>query len=300
MNTEVSGTGVGTAATPTATQSQVGQSGSDDYGFLSESGEVVSTGQEATQSEPGYEFLDESGELAKGQATDKQTAQTKPEPQKSAIPPGVKKRIDTLTAKRREAEKRIIELEAENQRIKTAYDLRDQIAKAKEARLQEIEPQDERETKIQQLELERTLAKKQAELEQAYRKRVQDAKNAAQTEALVERWSEEVEEALAQFPDVSNAELVLTFKQEYEKNPKIRILDIAKQIDERRFSGYEKRVLQKYGPRLTPPQPTAQNSHIVQRQINTDQDLVDELDAMLGPDWNSKKPHWDYQKKRQQ
>jgi hypothetical protein len=282
MNHSVTETSSGTDVSANSSSASQAASAPEPYDYIGEDGNVIEPSQASAQVDGKNPAESATAPDAKKEAEE---AEAKAK-NKQALTPGLKKRIDGLTAEKREAQKQILQLQSEVERWKAAYELREGIAKQKESRLSELEPEDPLVVENERLKLEQTLRMKQAELEQAYQKRVKEAESKAQTKALVDRWSEEVEEALAQYPDVSNAELVLTFKSEFAKNPKVKIADIAKQIDDRRFTGYEARVIAKYGKdRLMPPQPTAQNGHIAPPKGNTDDDLIAYLDATLGDDW---------------
>lgn len=287
MTTEFSGTDApansssASAGNTTSASTSASQAPSrEPFDYIAEDGSLIGEAKtEAAAPEPVEKPAEDPAQDAKAKAA------------KQALTPGLKKRIDGLTAEKREAQKQILQLQKELDQWRTAYELRESIAKQKESRLAEIEPMDPVMAENEQLKLEQTLRQKQQELEQAYQRRVQEAENQAKTKALVDRWSEEVEEAIEAYPAVSKPELILSFKAALKQDPKTKIADVAKKIDEQRYQNYEGRVLAKYKNRLVDiPQPTAQNGHIVPpRSGNSDDDLIAYLDATLGENWGKGK-----------
>jgi hypothetical protein len=74
-----------------------------------------------------------------------------------------------------------------------------------------------------------------------------------------------------------------------KQNPNAKVEDLARGLHNRRAKLLEQEFSSKYKERLNPPKPVAQNGSTSKRVIKTDDELSNELDAMLGPDWHQRR-----------
>lgn len=257
----------------------------DEYSFLDDSGNLrdeasQTSGNGSVKQDTPSTVADQSAEpVAAGESLAKDRA--------NDLSPGVKKRIDKLTAKLKTTQeslmKQLHDAQLERDQYKEAFTLQNGKYEQKVSRLSEIDPNDPNVEKLEELQFKEQIRLKQAELEKQHSERVNQAVRQAQIDARSEQYLEEVEDAVETYPTVEKFEIALALKNDPTSSP----LEIAKSIHDRRAKFYEAEFTKKYGARLTPPAPTTPTgTQTVRKTPLSDEDLIAELDAALGPDWN--------------
>lgn len=232
-------------------------------------------------------------ELASGSDPVDAKPEAIPEPKEEVktndLSPGIKKRIDKLTARAKQAEeqarKQILEKELEASQYKQAFQLLQKKFQDREARLAQLEEVHPTVAENERLKFENEIRTTQEQLNAEYQRKVQEAQKQAKVAAMTEQLLEEVEIAVSKYPTVSEAEIAFAMK----RNPKAKIEDLAKQIHEDRYKRLEQEFTAKYKDRLNAPKPVTPNGSTTKRVLRNDDDVISELDAMFGPDWNQRK-----------
>lgn len=204
-------------------------------------------------------------------------------------PPGVRRRIDKLTARAKQAEEERSNLVLEVERYKQALALVQEQHQTKAKRLQELDPRDPRDVELEALKFEQQIQQRQAELDRAYQTRVQEAERAARVDALAEKLLEEVEGAIERYPIFQEQEQREALALAMQRNPDRPVAELAQQINDRLSRRYEDVFAQKYRGRVDPPAPTVPGGSSARRAIATNDDLIAELDAEFGADWDHKR-----------
>jgi hypothetical protein len=199
--------------------------------------------------------------------------------------PGFKKRIDKLTARAKQAEEQAQKMELEVERYKRAFTLLQEQYASKESRLSELEDVDPMAAENERLKFEDKVRKAQQELDTQFKAKVQEAERNARIQSMAEQIVEEVEAATAKYPTVSTVELAMAIRQ----NPNASVEEVAKGLHLQRYKALEQEFTSKFKDRTNAPKPVSQNGSAAKRVIQTDTDLSDELDAMLGPDWHQRR-----------
>jgi hypothetical protein len=268
--------------TPAQDVSAASSTATDDYSFLGSDGNVVGTEDSSSSEVQANQepVQDSNPEDSAPVAVEAPVAETaKP---KDAVPPGFKRRIDKLTAKAKQAEEQSRQLELEVAKYRKAFELMNEQYAAKESRLAQLEEADPIVAENERLKLEQKIGRTQQELEKEWQQKVKAAEHKARVSAMADQILEEVEQATTRFPTVSNVELAMAIKQ----NPGAPVMTLAQQIHQNRYKALEQEFTAKYRGRTNAPKPISAVGSTARRGPLTDQDLIAELDAALGEDWN--------------
>jgi chromosome segregation ATPase len=262
----------------------------DDYSFLDDSGNVVGDSVAKPATTPDSQQMDTGSESSNGtqsvedkvatQATDVQNS-----PAKADLPIGIKRRIDKLTARVKQAEEQRHLMEQQAAKFEQAFKLLQEQYQTKESRLSELEGDDPVASENERLRFEQKVRQAQENLNKDFQAKLQQAQRTAKISTMADQILEEVEDAITRYPTVSQVELAYALRS----SPGTKVFDLAKQIHEQKYKALENEFASKYKERLSAPVPVTPNGSSTKRQLKTDQDLIDELDAMLGADWNNRR-----------
>ena len=265
----------------------VSSTAGDDYGFLNQDGSVAAGVIETPPVSTAVSEQDATAGNEKPVAEEPKPAET-PTAEDTEVNQGLaqktKRRIEKLLARVREHEEKQTTAEVEAERYKKAFALLQEQFNAKQSRLQELDPTDPVIAENERLKFEKQIAAAQQDLDKQYQTRIKEVQEQARVQSKLDRIFDDFESALSKFPTVSQAELAIAMKQ--AGNSDASIEDLARGIHEQRYKALESEFMSKYKDRLNPPKPTSPNGAATRRPLATDTELADELDAMLGADWD--------------
>lgn len=265
----------------------------DDYSFLDNSGNYngvneASPTSKVTAEQESFNFDAETAEQSADNPveTTANTPEVEPVADTKQDSAGVKKRIDKLTAKYKQAQEQqqaaINKEIQEKLRYQRAFELLKEQYEAKESRLSELEYVDPIKAENERLHFDNKLRAEQERLNADFNAKVQEAQQRAQVQAMAEQILDEVEEAVAKYPTVSTYEIAVAIQKDKNAN----VADIAKSLHEAKAKHLEQEFVNKYKQRLNAPAPVSPNGSTVRRPIRNDAELAEELDAVLGMDWH--------------
>lgn len=202
--------------------------------------------REAERNQSDQEDHDGSGENHDMEASDPTSSeedhsdnssdpQSGPQKQKQELSPGVKKRIDTLTARLRSEEKEHKATALENARLKEAVRLYQEEVE----RIQKFAKLDPSQERIRQLELEREIEKIERDIPTSIDQRFSQREQEAQVQERVAEIISEIKSVAAEWDGVfTSHELAMYMKQTGVRNP----AQAAKSLGESRLQAAQKKM----------------------------------------------------------